>query len=265
MPKETFYFSHDYNARMDRKIYALRIKHKMEGVGIYWCILEMLYEEGGKLPIIDYERIAFELQTDCERIKSVIEDFELFFNDGKFFWSNSALTRLNIRKEKSEKAKKSAQQRWGKKEENANALQTLSEGNAIKERKVNENKEKEIVLPPSVVNENTLIGKMCFIWKKYNPNYQWYEVDDYPALLDIAYKIAKAKGWEKHEVVNGKLEATEKSWDSITEFIKTNDFFRKLDISTLNKKWAALYQTMSASKNPVSKKEADKPVKIVRD
>jgi hypothetical protein len=136
MAVESFYFSHDYNARSDRKMLALQMAMGVEGIGIYWCVVEMLYEEGGYLMLSECERIAFELRTDKERITKVI-DSDLFSNDGMRFWSESILKRLGKRYEKSEKAKKSAEKRW----KDANAMRTHSDGNAIKERKEKERKE----------------------------------------------------------------------------------------------------------------------------
>ena len=40
MPKDTFYFSHDYNARNDEKIKRLIRKHGMQGYGVFWSIVE---------------------------------------------------------------------------------------------------------------------------------------------------------------------------------------------------------------------------------
>ena len=137
--KETYYFSHDYNARNDRKMQRLIMKQGVEGVGIFWCIVEMLYEEGGSMLLSECERIAFELRTDCERINFVLLESELFENDGKTFWSNSVLDRLNKRKEKSAKAKESADKRWAY----ANALRLQCDGNAIKDSKPKETKPKE--------------------------------------------------------------------------------------------------------------------------
>ena len=119
MAKDVFYFSHDYNARNDRKMRALTMKHGMLGVGVFWCIIEMLYEEVGFLPM-EYERIAFELRIDTNVIRSVIEDFELFEHDEERFWSESILTRLQERCDKSEKARKSIMARWIKYERNTN-------------------------------------------------------------------------------------------------------------------------------------------------
>lgn len=137
--KETYYFSHDYNARNDRKMQRLIMKQGVEGVGIFWCIVEMLYEEGGSMLLSECERIAFELRTDCERINFVLLESELFENDGKTFWSNSVLDRLNKRKEKSVKAKESADKRWAY----ATALRLECDCNAIKDSKPKETKPKE--------------------------------------------------------------------------------------------------------------------------
>jgi len=138
--KETFYFSHDYNARSDVKIKRLIAKHGLLGYGIYWAIIEDLYQNANALPL-DCESIAFDLRTHEDIIKSIINDFDLFVIEDKEFGSLSVQRRLDERAERSTKAKESANKRWGK---NANALRTHSEGNAIKERKGKERKEKEI-------------------------------------------------------------------------------------------------------------------------
>ena len=111
--KDTFYFSHDYYARMDRKLVKLAMKHGMAGIGVYWCIIEMLYEECGFLPI-DYDQISFDLRTTPELIKSVINDFELFDTEDDTFFSYPVIDRLKERAGKSEKARQSIQIRWDK-------------------------------------------------------------------------------------------------------------------------------------------------------
>jgi len=144
MGKDTYYFSHDYNARTDEKIKLLIRKHGLLGYGIFWAIVEDLYNNANALRT-DYEGIAFELRTDVELIKSVINDFNLFQIDGDVFGSLSVQTRLNERLGKSQSARESAFKRWAKPETDANALQTQSEGNAIKEKKGK--KRKESIIP----------------------------------------------------------------------------------------------------------------------
>lgn len=146
MSKDTFYFTHDYNSRNDSKIKKLLHKHGYAGYGLFWALIEELYNNANALPL-DYESIAFDLRTDKIIIESIINDFDLFVFDGNSFGSLSVQKRLEKRSEKSVKARESAFKRWNK---DANALQTdserkdiLCEGNAIKERKGKENKVKE--------------------------------------------------------------------------------------------------------------------------
>ena len=130
------YFSHDTKARSDSKLVSLAMRQGMEGLGVYWCIVEMLYENDGKIMRTECERIAYELRTHSDCINSVIYEHELFQWDDLYFWSNSVLNRLKTITEKSDKARQSATKRW----ENANAMRTQCDGNAIKEKESKVNK-----------------------------------------------------------------------------------------------------------------------------
>ena len=136
------YFSHDYNARNDLNMKKLFMGEGLSGIGLYWCLVEMLYEKNGYIALDYIPIIAFDLRTTEETVHRVIDKYELFRKNDTHFFSNSVLKRLEMRNEKSEKAKSSANARWN----NANALRTHSESNAIKENKIKEkeNKEKKI-------------------------------------------------------------------------------------------------------------------------
>lgn len=142
MAKDTFYFSHDYNSRTDRKIKKLLVEHGMAGYGVYWSIVEDLYNNANALPM-DYKSIAFDLRVKEDLVKSVINDFGFFVFDSDVFGSTSIERRLDERNSKSVKARQSANKRWGKSEGNANALQSESEPNAIKDSIVKNKKGKE--------------------------------------------------------------------------------------------------------------------------
>lgn len=128
--KDTFYFPHDYDTLQDEKIKRMIRKHGMIGYGVFWAIVEMLYMNANALRT-DYQGIAFDLRTDCNIVTSIICDFDLFVVHENKFRSLSVERRLVERAEKSRKARRSAIYRW----ENANALRTECEGNAIKEKK----------------------------------------------------------------------------------------------------------------------------------
>ena len=140
--KNTFYFSHDYNTRNDEKIKELIFNYGMSGYGIYWSIIEELYQNTNVLHL-NYERIAFELRADISSIKSIINDFNLFVISGENFSSLSVQKRLDERTNKSEKARLSVNKRWS----DTNVLQTKYDSNTIKERK---GKEKKVIYTPNI-------------------------------------------------------------------------------------------------------------------
>ena len=127
------YFSHDYNTRGDEKILDLMSKFGWEGYGIYWGIVELLYQNNGNMQT-DFKRIAFALNTHESEIESIVKDFDLFSVNDTHFYSESVINRLYLRNMKSVKARESANARWGK----ANAKRTHSDSNAKKESKVKE-------------------------------------------------------------------------------------------------------------------------------
>jgi hypothetical protein len=144
MRKETFYFSHDYNARADYKIKKLISKHGYLGYGIYWAIVEDLYNNANALPT-DYDCIASAFNVHCDVVKSIINDFQLFEINGEIFGSNSVKERLEERNKKTLKARESAFYRWKKNNADANALPSQCDSNAIKEKKEKEIKRKNII------------------------------------------------------------------------------------------------------------------------
>ena len=176
MSKETFYFSHDYNARNDIKIKRLIVKHGYEGYGFYWALIEDLYQNANALPL-DYDCIAYDLRASSDVIRSIINDFDLFQVDDDTFCSLSVQRRLDKRNKKSLKARQSAMKRWGG---DANALRKKCEGNAIKESKVKESKVKD-----NKVNNNINTNTKCvFNFKKSLLEYGFDEplVDEWLAI-----------------------------------------------------------------------------------
>jgi hypothetical protein len=201
MTKDTFYFSHDYNARQDDKIKRLIRKHGMAGYGIFWAIVEDLYNNANALRL-DCEGMAFEYRVGEDVIESIINDFDLFVFDGELFGSKSVENRLNERDKKSKKASENARKRWDKHNEinisDANALQTQSDGNAKKERKGKEKKErkgKEIIIPSLI--------EFCDYVKLQIPN-EYSQIEKSLKLKYEAWKINEWKDGYNTPIVNWK-------------------------------------------------------------
>lgn len=131
----------------------------------------MLYEENGYLMRTQCERIAFALRVDETFIEEVIFEYDLFSHDDEKFWSKSALERIAMRNEKNEKARQSAEKRWLKTPENANAMRTHSDGNAIKEIKGKEIKGKETDTVKKSESDSTESEESVFFennfWNRY--------------------------------------------------------------------------------------------------
>lgn len=129
--KKTYYFQHDYNARNDPKLQAVMIKYGLAGIGAFWCIVEMLYEQDGTLPITSIPSIAYTLHADEEMLKNIVCKMDLFECNKNFFWSRSVRKRLGIINEISDIRRKAAEKRWkSSKKSDANAMQMRCKSNA---------------------------------------------------------------------------------------------------------------------------------------
>lgn len=111
------YFRHDYNARNDIKLQSVITKHGAVGIGVYWIIVEMLYQNGGELPLDIARNISVAYFTDFKVVESVINDFDLFENDGNVFWSVRIRQAIDNTKKVSDARKAAARQRWSRKQE----------------------------------------------------------------------------------------------------------------------------------------------------
>lgn len=239
MAKDTFYFSHDYNVRSDKKIKKLLSVHNFLGYGLFWAIIEDLYNNANVLQT-DYESIAFDLRSDTDLVRSIINDFDLFVVIDGEFGSKSVEERLNKRNLKSAKARESAEYRWSKCERISNALQTQSDSNAIKESKVKESK----ILDIPKNEENMIVSEMIKVWNRHNPRLLSDIEKDYSACLEIAYKIATVKGWKKSDVIKFKELDVINSWDKIMIFIKSDNFFKNFPLANLNNNFQMVVQKM---------------------
>ncbi len=198
--KETFYFPHDYHARHDKNLNNLFLDHGLKGIGAYWCLVEMLYEEGGLLQT-KYERIAKALHTDVGFISAVISLYDLFETDDTNFWSNSVNRRLEERRIKSESARTSVNKRWNK---NTNVLRTQYEGNTIKESKVKEKKvnNTDYFTPPDIKD----VSNYCQERKNNVDPQKWHDFYSSKGWMIGKNKMkdwkAAVRTWEKNKGEN---------------------------------------------------------------
>ena len=125
------FFKHDLGARNDPKLLRLAMKHGMEGIGAYWCLVEMMYEQGGAIPVDDIDSIAYSLRVDVSIIKDIIEIGLFTIEDDHLTKDRitGSITEMSEAKERRTKAAKiAADARW--KNHNANAMRNACESDA---------------------------------------------------------------------------------------------------------------------------------------
>jgi len=143
MKKDTYYFSHDFNAHNDVKILFLRQQLGMEGYGIYWFLIESLADSGGIMPLKIVPVLAMQMHIQEIKVMAVITEFELFIvQDEQFFSSrllNHFIKRNELKELNSQKGKISAEKR-----KNSTEFQPQLNRSSTKEKKEKEKKENEI-------------------------------------------------------------------------------------------------------------------------
>ena len=192
--KETYYFSHDSNARNDEKILMLRAEHGWQGYGIYWALLEMMFE--AKETCLSHAKvkgIAISYNVDITLLESVINTCEterLFVSDGVIFWSESLRERkqkfLELRQQKSEAGKRGMAKRWA----SDNAV--ITEDNKVKESKEKESKRKEKKVK-EIKEVYRTIQHLILTVDDYNKLRENFNEQDIEDILDEMENWAKLK------------------------------------------------------------------------
>ena len=131
--KDLPYITHDFGSRNDPKLMDLQMDMGGQGLGIFWCLVEMLWENGGSIPA-NYKSIAFALRW-CKpaEVEKVVTGYGLFEVADGIITSHSATSRIDEMRTKfgarSESSRKANAARWEKQSDsgrNPNAMRTES-------------------------------------------------------------------------------------------------------------------------------------------
>lgn len=116
MAKETYYFSHDYNARNDEKILELRAQFGAEGYGIFWMIIESLAESSyAKIDIKLIAGLSVSYGLAKAKLLKIIDfclSISLLMRDGDMIYNNRLNEHQQFRKERSDSGKIGADKKW---------------------------------------------------------------------------------------------------------------------------------------------------------
>ncbi len=114
--KDLPYITHDFGSRNDPKLMDLQMDMGGQGLGIFWCLVEMLWENGGSIPA-NYKSIAFALRW-CKpaEVEKVVTGYGLFEVADGIITSHSATARIAEMRTyfgaKSAAGRKGAERRW---------------------------------------------------------------------------------------------------------------------------------------------------------
>lgn len=105
------WFKHDYNARNDPKLLEVNMTFGAEGIGIYWMLVELLYEQHGILNNKEIATLIYSFRLDENKVNEIIKLCFISDEDGNVT-SQRVKEQIAAVDEKSEKASYAAQKRW---------------------------------------------------------------------------------------------------------------------------------------------------------
>lgn len=193
MKDNTYYFSHDFHARKDPKCIALIKDFGMSGYGLYWSLVEMLYEQGGKFKKFPslYSALSHEFglreNVFTKQIEAMLHKYELLLSDENYIWSDAVLRRLAIREEKRNAKSqagylggiKSGESRRSKKDTKQNeAVLRSSEANEANKRKGKERKG-NVFVPPSIDDVKEYFKEKGYTEVSAETAFEYYNSNDW--------------------------------------------------------------------------------------
>lgn len=138
------YINHKISNRSEYVFRKLIERKGAAAYGVYWYILEELYESGGKMLFEEIEPISKVLCVRKDFVVSVIKSFSLFQYDSESFWSDEVIEQIEKRQKIKDKRKEAANKRW------------VSEKNIIVLEKEKEVESSPIVKPTRVNKEEEM-------------------------------------------------------------------------------------------------------------
>ena len=124
---DSFWFRHDCNANTDAKMLKIQSKYGWAGYGMFWFLVESLYNNDGRLDA-DAMRMLCQRNAIADDFPDFCVEIELLKRDNGFYFSERLDEEIDNRVAKSAAARASAEKRWhNKKEDKSNANAMLEE------------------------------------------------------------------------------------------------------------------------------------------
>lgn len=156
------YIKHKISNRSEYVFRKLIERKGAAAYGVYWYVLEELYESGGRMLFEEIESISNALCVRKDFVSSVIKSFSLFQYDSDSFWSDEVIEQIEKRQKLKEKRKEAANKRW------------VSEKNIIVPEKEKEVESSPIVKPTKVNKEEEMKSRERIFYNALIPFVKTY-------------------------------------------------------------------------------------------
>lgn len=201
------YFSHDMYPQKDKSIVMLMEELGYEGYGLYWRIVEFMHQN--ELKVGEERLIAGKAYV--EKVKSILNDFDLFRIEDEQYISDRILRNLAEQKEKMETKSKAAKTRWGLSNLKKIYIEIFGKAPVLSDDEI----ETYLKLSDKIEDFKTKLPDILFTVKNLkfennpnlNPSINWLLANkNLPKLLNGEF--GPLFSWEKHKK---KLEQNKKS------------------------------------------------------
>lgn len=156
------YINHKISNRSEYVFRKLIERKGAAAYGVYWYVLEELYESGGRMLFEEIESISNALCVRKDFVASVIKSFSLFQYDSDSFWSDEVIEQIEKRQKLKEKRKEAANKRW------------VSEKNIIVPEEEKEVESSPIVKPTRVNKEEEMKSRERIFYNALIPFVKTY-------------------------------------------------------------------------------------------
>lgn len=211
----------------------------MAGIGLYWCIIEYLYENNGYLELEQIDLLAFELRVDKKTIEDLIDNYDLFKKNKKSFYSKSVLDRLERINEISRKNKENVAKRWKNKKDTTVLPNTYEKDTTVlplkckekeNKKKIKENKNKDIII--TTTNNNNIYDYIEQNFGRTLSPVECEKISEWLSMysseiIEHAIKISVMNSKKTFSYVGGILKSWKgKNYNTLSEILEEEEKFR---------------------------------------
>lgn len=223
MSKE--YFPHDYGARL--RLRGIRKDFGLQGLGFYWCFVEILHEEGGYIKESDLDNIAYDLQVAPELCYAVTHNYDLFIvKKGKIF-SERVLRNIKKRAEISAARKRAASERWSSQSPEEHVPEPLPVPDLSDEYEEDRKREEDENFKRGVEFYTDQINMRCNMWVDQLKEKGVDAFDLFtsppeiirPRILGL-FDLIKGK---RQQIINGQTVETLEVMEAVVDFFRGDD------------------------------------------